>query len=77
MAKGVRLIQSNKNKNFNANSFIYYYLVRVGSGLPGYVNSLSPHVPGGMRGGGGGSRAPQPVTEFLLGIPPPCVMAFR
>ena len=40
----------------------------MGSGLPGYVNFLSPPVPGGMRGGGG-SRAPQPVTKISLGIP--------
>ena len=26
---------------------------------------------------GGGYRAPQPVTKILVGIPPPCVMAFR
>ena len=69
MAKGVCLIQSNKTKRYNVNSFIYYYLVQVGSGLPGQVNFLYPPVPGGMRGVGGGSRAPQPVTKILLGIP--------
>ena len=42
-----------------------YYLVRMGSGLTGYVNFLSPPVPGGIRG----VRAPQPVTKISLGIP--------
>ena len=75
MAKAMCLIQSNKTKKCTANSFIYYYLVRVGSVLPGYVNFLSSPVPGGMRGGG--SRASQPVTKIYLGIPPLFVMAFR
>ena len=68
MAKGVCIIQSNKTKKYTANSFIYYYLVRVGSGIPGYVNSLSPPVPGGMYRGG--SRAPQPVTKISPVITP-------
>ena len=53
MAKEMSLIQINKTNNCTANSFIYYYLFRVGSGLPGYANSFSPPLPGGMHGEGG------------------------
>ena len=69
MAKVMCIIQINKTKKCTAKSFIYYYLVQVGSGLPGYANSLSPLVTGGMCVGGG-SRAPQPVTKIPPGIPP-------
>ena len=51
--KGMCLIQSSKAKKYTENSFIYYYLVRAVSGLPGYVNSFSTPVPGGMWGGPG------------------------
>ena len=52
MAKGMCIIKINEDKKYTAISFIYYYLVWVGSGIPGYVNSLSPPMPGGMHGGG-------------------------
>ena len=75
MAKGVCLIQSNNTKSYTINSFIYYYLFQLGSGLPGYVNFLSPPVPGGMRGAGvqGSAACDQNFVRDSI----TCVMAFR
>ena len=72
MAKGICLIQSNKTNNYNANSFIYFYLVRVGSGLPGYISSLSPPVPGGICEGVGVQGSAACDQKFVM-YPPPLV----
>ena len=72
MAKGICLIQSNKTNNYNANSFIYFYLVRVGSGLPGYISSLSPPVPGGICEGVGVQGSAACDQNFVMYPPPLC-----
>ena len=74
MSKGMCLIQSNKTNKCTTNSFIYYYLVRVGSGLPRYANSLSTPVPVGIHGGVQGYA---PSDQKLSRDCPPCVMACR
>ena len=74
MAKYMSLIQINKTNNFTENSFIYYYLVRVGSGLLVYANSLSPPVPGVMWRGGPGLRTLWPI---FFRYSPPWLMACR
>ena len=53
------------------------HLVLVGSGIPGEVNFLSPPVPGGVRGGGGGVQGSAACNQNFVRDYPPCVMAFR
>ena len=75
MAKGMCIIQSNKTKKCTAKLFIQCYLVRVGSCLPGYVNSLSLlflEVCVGV-----GVQSSVACDQTFVRDPPPCVIYFR